>query len=83
MVLTLALTCVLSPGERILPITLPVIRLTVRQIQSREVQGDGERFSFSVLAPRMAVAKRQLRTSVLIGVASRKIRTLVECARPA
>jgi hypothetical protein len=38
MVVTLALTCVLSPGERISPITLPVIRLIVRQIQSRELQ---------------------------------------------
>jgi len=36
MVLTLALTCVLSPKERISPITLSVIRLTARQIQSRE-----------------------------------------------
>src|ERR1035438_9224858 len=33
---TLALTCVLSPGERILAITFPVIRLTVRQIPARE-----------------------------------------------
>jgi hypothetical protein len=33
---TSALTCFLSPGERILAITVPAIRLTVRQIQSRE-----------------------------------------------
>ena len=33
---TLALTCVLSPGERILAIMVSVIRLVVWQIQSRE-----------------------------------------------
>ena len=41
-VLTLALTCVLSPGERISPFTVLVIQLTVRQIPSQVFQMDGE-----------------------------------------
>ena len=36
-VLTTALTCFLSPGERILAITVPVIRWAVRQLQPRNL----------------------------------------------
>ena len=42
---TLALTCVLSPGERILPILLSVIRLTVRPIPTRVFPRSGARES--------------------------------------
>jgi hypothetical protein len=41
MVFTLALTCILSPGERISAFTALVLRTSVRRGQSRIFQRDG------------------------------------------